>query len=111
MQAGSVQVGKPRLDLGLGEPCIDLPVELLDNFDGRVLGRADSIHQARLVAGRNSPTVGMSGSASERVAVVTASARSLPALMYSIDAPGGEHDLHLPADQIGECGRRPRYGT
>src|SRR5262245_45008083 len=28
----------------------------------------------------------MSGSASERVAVVTASARSLPALMYSIDA-------------------------
>ena len=27
----------------------------------------------------------MSGSASERVAVVTASARSLPALMYSID--------------------------
>src|SRR5262249_40093060 len=33
---------------------------------------------------KNSPTVGMSGSASERVAVVTASARSLPALMYSI---------------------------
>src|SRR5438128_1743929 len=35
--------------------------------------------------GRKSPTVGMSGSASERVAVVTASARSLPALMYAID--------------------------
>src|SRR5262249_29473578 len=35
--------------------------------------------------GKKSPTVGMSGSASERVAVVTASARSLPALMYSID--------------------------
>jgi hypothetical protein len=29
----------------------------------------------------------MSGSASERVALVTASARSLPALMYAID-PG-----------------------
>jgi hypothetical protein len=28
----------------------------------------------------------MSGNASERVAVVTASGRSLPALMYSIDA-------------------------
>jgi hypothetical protein len=28
----------------------------------------------------------MSGSASERVAAVTASARSLPALIYSIDA-------------------------
>src|SRR5262245_50713086 len=35
--------------------------------------------------GTNSSTVGMFGSASERVAVVTASARSLPALMYSID--------------------------
>src|SRR5215468_4057837 len=35
--------------------------------------------------GKKSPTVGMSGSASERVAVVTASARSLPALMCSID--------------------------
>src|SRR5262249_31417555 len=34
--------------------------------------------------GKNSPTVGMSGNSSERVAVVTASARSLPALMYSI---------------------------
>src|SRR5262249_55156168 len=33
-----------------------------------------------------SPTVGISGSASDRVAVVTAKARSLPALMYSIDA-------------------------
>ena len=35
--------------------------------------------------GKNSPTVGMSGSASERVAVVTASARSLPALINPID--------------------------
>ena len=48
----------------------------------------------------------MSGSTSERVAVVTASARSLPALMYSIDARhGGEKDLHLSAEQIGERGR------
>ena len=48
----------------------------------------------------------MSGSASERVAAVTASARSLPALIYSIDRDsGGEHDLHLPAEQIVE--RRP----
>ena len=49
----------------------------------------------------------MSGSASERVAVVTASARSLPALMCSIDAGmAAEHDLHLSAEQIGERGRR-----
>src|SRR5262245_59816091 len=36
--------------------------------------------------GTDSATVGVSGSASERVAAVTASARSLPALIYSIDA-------------------------
>jgi hypothetical protein len=39
-----------------------------------------------------SATVGMSGSVSERVAVVTASARSLSALMYSID-PGIEANI------------------
>ena len=53
----------------------------------------------------------MSGSASERVAVVTASARSLPALMYSIDAAvSAEHDLHLSADQVGERGRAAAIG-
>ena len=53
----------------------------------------------------------MSGNASERVAVVTASARSLPALMYSIeDGHGGEHHLHLPAEQIGERRRRAAIG-
>jgi DNA-binding transcriptional LysR family regulator len=36
-----------------------------------------------------SASVGMSGSAAERVAEVTASARSLPALTYSIDAEIG----------------------
>ena len=53
----------------------------------------------------------MSGSASERVAVVTASARSLPALMYSIDDGMGPNiDLHLPAEQVGERGRRAAIG-
>ena len=53
----------------------------------------------------------MSGSASERVAVVTASARSLPALMCSIDAGKLiEHDLHLSAEQIGERGRCAAIG-
>ena len=37
-----------------------------------------------------------------RVALVTASARSWPARMYAIvDGHGVEHDLHLPAEQIG----------
>src|SRR6516164_8544714 len=48
----------------------------------------------------------MPGSASERVAAVTASARSLPALIYPIDETVvGKHDLDLPSEQIIE--RRP----
>ena len=39
----------------------------------------------------NSPMVGRSGSASERFAVFTASARSLPSLMYSIDEDRSGH--------------------
>ena len=35
-----------------------------------------------------------------------ASPRSVPALIYPIDPTGGEHDLHLPGDEIGH--RRPR---
>ena len=36
--------------------------------------------------GRTSATVGISGKSAERVVVVTASGRNLPALMYSMDA-------------------------
>ena len=50
--------------------------------------------------------VGMSGNPSQRVAVVTASGRSLPSLIWSIDEIGPMNvNLHLAADQIGE--RRP----
>src|SRR5262245_4574945 len=38
--------------------------------------------------GRNSLTVGMSGSISQRVALVTANARSFPALMYPTESAG-----------------------
>jgi hypothetical protein len=45
----------------------------------------------------------MSGSAAERVDVVTASARSRPDLMYSIDDDvDSKRHLHLPAEQAGE---------
>ena len=46
----AAQVGKPRLDLGIGEARIDLFVELVDDLGGRVLGRADAEPSARLVA-------------------------------------------------------------
>ena len=50
-----------------------------------LLGRSKIVWALASKPGTKSPTVGMCGSASERVAVVTASARSLPALMYSRD--------------------------
>src|SRR5262249_52739666 len=65
---------------------VDLLVECVDDLGRRVPGCADPVPKTCLVPGTNSPTVGMFGSVSERVAVVTASARSLPVLIYSIDA-------------------------
>ena len=38
----AAEFGKPRLDLGIGEGRVDLLVELVDDFGGRVLGRADA---------------------------------------------------------------------
>ena len=40
----AAHVGDPRLDLGIGEARIDLLVELVDDFGGRVLGRAEALH-------------------------------------------------------------------
>ena len=55
--------------------------------------------------------VGTSGNVSERVAVVTASARTLPALMcLDRRGQGAEHHLHLAADQIGQRGRAAAIG-
>ena len=48
---------------------------------------------------------GTSGNASQRVAVVTPSARSLPDLMYSINPGVDEADLHLFGEQVRHCGR------
>jgi len=63
---------------------------LWSSLTAPLFGSVSSLEYCNLgTAKRNpgySPTVGMSGSASERAAVVTASARSLPALIYSIDA-------------------------
>src|SRR5262245_43262059 len=37
------EVGKPCLDLGLGEGSIDLTIELVDDFNGRILGCYNSL--------------------------------------------------------------------
>src|SRR2546427_236221 len=46
----TAEIAEPSLYLGVGEAGIGLLVELLDNLGGRVLGRAEAIHEARLVA-------------------------------------------------------------
>ena len=66
---------------GIGKARVDLLIELVDNLGGRVLGHTDADPEASLIAGTNSATAGISGSTSERVAEVTASARSLPVLI------------------------------
>ncbi len=53
---------------------------------GVLLGAPKPTHALASKPDNISPTVGMSGRVSERAAVVTASGRALPALIYSIDA-------------------------
>src|SRR5262249_962011 len=45
----ATHVGKPRLEPGIGKASVDLPVELVDDFDRRGLRCADAIPTARLV--------------------------------------------------------------
>jgi hypothetical protein len=81
----AAHVRKPRLQLRVGEGRVDLRVELRNDFGGRSLWCADAIPCARLVIGHELTHGRVPGSASERVAAVTASARCLPALIYPID--------------------------
>ena len=46
----AAQVGQPRLESLVGEACIDRFVELVDDFDRRVLRRGDAFERRRLVA-------------------------------------------------------------
>src|SRR5262249_23644628 len=75
------QVGQARLDVGMRKTRIDISVQLVDDLGRCVPGYGNAVPGARLIASRNLLTVGRSGSASEGIEVVTASARSLPVLM------------------------------
>src|SRR5262245_2562500 len=46
---GATKLGKARLHLGIGKPCIDLAVELLNDFGRRGLWCADACPNARFV--------------------------------------------------------------
>ena len=44
----ATQVGKPRLDLGIGKARVDLLVELVDDLGERLLRRANALERAGL---------------------------------------------------------------
>ena len=78
------QIGKSGLEFGIGKPGIDLIVELVDDFRRRVPWRAYALPADPLVARHEFATGGRSGNSGVRVALVTANARTLPALICSI---------------------------
>src|SRR6516165_1377429 len=71
--------------LGSVRPSLISLLSLSTISTGVSLGAPTPFHVVASYPSTKSPTVGTSGSASERIAVVTANARSLPALTYSID--------------------------
>src|SRR5262245_52140358 len=88
-----IRGGPPRpasraLILGSTRPALISTLSLPTISAGVFLGAPTPNQALASKPGTNSPTVGMPGSTSERVAVVTASARSLLLLMCSIDVTG-----------------------
>src|SRR5262249_46490474 len=71
--------------LGSGGAVLIFLLTLQTIWPGVFCGAPTPTQKPDSYPGTNSATAGMSGSADERVAVVTASARSLPPLTYSID--------------------------
>src|SRR5262249_60757005 len=47
----AAEIGKPRLELGVGKPSVDLLVESVDDVCRCALARADAVPRTRLVAG------------------------------------------------------------
>jgi len=101
----ATQFGDPCVQLRIGETDVDFAVELFDDCDRRVLWHADPIPNARLIAWHELGYGRYGRRASERSAVVTASARSVPALIYPID-DGMDSNVTCtcPRDQIAERG-------
>ena len=69
---GAAQFDEPRLDLGIGEARVDLPIEFLDDLGGRAPRRAETEPCARLVARQEFSNRRDVRQSSERAAVVTA---------------------------------------
>ena len=63
-------------------------LSLLTISAGVFFGAPAPYHSLASYPGTDSPIVGMPGNTAKRIAVVTANARSVPALICSIDASG-----------------------
>src|SRR3984893_17043594 len=100
------EVGKSRLQFRMGEARIDLPVESLDNFDGRLSGCAHAEPAACLVTRHDfSPRteIGKDFRADSR----GYGQRAKLAASDVLDRRGQrtKHHLHLPGEQIGQGAR------
>src|SRR5258708_5915914 len=105
------EVGKPRLQLCIGEAHIDLLVEPVDDLDGRFPGRADAEPAAYLVA-RYEFSHSRDIRQHFRAGARGYGQRAKFAASDILDRRGqrAEHHLHLPGEQVGQCGRRTAIG-
>src|SRR5262245_59489798 len=100
------------LSFGSASPALISWFNLSTMSAGVFLGAHTPFHVLASYPVTKSPMVGRSGSASERVAVVTARARSLPALMCGMDGCRlSKATWTCPARRSVSMGAEPRYGT
>src|SRR5262245_56221626 len=101
------KIGKPGLDLGIGEGSVELLVELVDDLGRCVLRCADAIPCASFEAWHG---IADGWNVWERLQPPHRSHGERAQLarpdVFDRRRHGGEHDLHLSAEQIGECGPR-----
>src|SRR5207245_4128190 len=98
----AAELGDLMRHLGIGERRIDLAVELVDDFDGRVFWRTKSVPWARLVTRHEHLQcwqVRQRFRARRRRHRKPAQLTGADVLKRSRD--GFDHHLHLPTDEIG----------
>src|SRR3984893_2569528 len=105
-QRDAAQVGNPRLPLGISKTRVDFPVELVDDFGGRVPGCAGAEPGARLVA---RPEFGNGREVRQRLRArcgrhCERAQRARPDVLNR-RCGGAEGHLHLSAQHVGHSGR------
>ena len=103
----TTKVRKACLDPRIGESGVYFLVQPIDDFAGCIFGHTDPLPVLASKPGTNSDDWSAPpATLASALAVITASARTLPALIVrNRFGQRAEHHLHLPADQVGECGR------